>query len=103
MSAALDMRMNFRPRAHTRTEQEYSRAVAEAAAARAVDDILIALVRAGNSPEVAKSVAYAAQEFLVGAEGYEDRARQILIGAGFRNGELGSLIDQLRSLLLEHA
>jgi hypothetical protein len=78
---------------------EIERAFLEAAAARAVDDVLIETARGGFTDAQAKAVAKAAQEFLVAEPGYEARARSELTAAGLYNGVVDSIIDDIRRIL----
>lgn len=80
-----------------------SLARSEAAAARAVDDLIIELIQNGASPSQAKSIALAAQEYLVRAPGFERRATLALGGAGFSLPEIESLTNELNLLGLTEA
>jgi len=87
-----------RPMAKRPTLNQLQRAISEAAAARAVDDIILAMSRAGLVPRKAKAIGAAAQEFLVASPGFEGRARAILSQTGFSSTDIDKLVAELRHL-----
>ena len=81
------------------TSHVLGRAISEAAAARVIDDVILAMFEAGLPSEKAKGIGYAAQEFLVGGRGCRSRARTALLNADFVNGDVTTLLDVIEEAL----
>jgi len=73
--------------------------ISESAARRTMDALITNVINAGYTFEQAQSMANAFQEYLLRKPGYEDRASNYLLAAGYDKAQTQKLIQDIQEAI----